>query len=662
MARLARRWWAAAVLVLAAPVVGAASPGAPAFLQPWLTLREAQNALSEHKLDEAQALLDRAEAARIDADLQKRERTRFDLDLLTARTRLHVARNDWAATAATAKARVELAHGDERAAALLDLYTAHASAGDAPAARGVAARLLVDHVSSPAGRTVERAPGPTILSPVQRAQRIQNLIVASRMERALSEARAAPRPELGLDEPLEIATITALVRNGKEQEAARYAAPLAERPGAGLALKKAHAWAVGKAGRAEEASRLYEALVDPLDDPEAKGDVCFLSGFLAYEAHDFARADARLAACATVLEGHSREAAALWYRAWMALQQQKPEARLLLDRLLTKYPSDAEVHKHRYWSGVAAARAGDDQAARRAWDQILRQNPLGYYGLLARRRRGLPPLVMPKVAAPDTTARRGKDAATVEARALFEAGFAEAARAHARDRARGRLRDVARAQSVGDFFYGYRNGPRQLPHPRVKGHHVRGTIGWRASYAEPHRDIVRPAAARHGLAPSLAYAIMRTESGFLEDAVSVAGAVGLMQLMPYSARGMAKALGQEPPAFLDVQDKARVIDLGIAFLARSQKEFGTLWLAAACYNGAPQNVAQWMDKHRGQDPVTFIENIPFRETRNYAKKILASEAVYRGLSTGTVQMALDESRPVPAAPARYTWFPPTDNE
>jgi soluble lytic murein transglycosylase len=161
--------------------------------------------------------------------------------------------------------------------------------------------------------------------------------------------------------------------------------------------------------------------------------------------------------------------------------------------------------------------------------------------------------------------------------------------------------------------------------------------------------------------PFFIYAIMRTESGFDPEARSPVGALGLMQLMPYTGRGMAGLVGQKLP---DPVDPALIrpavsVALGAGFLGRLQAELGSPMLAAAAYNGSPQEVSRWMAAFGHLTPLLFVERMPFKETRNYVKKVLATLAIYRGLAGAEVRLEIPLEA-VGAPPEKLTSFEPVE--
>ncbi|KQX43029.1 hypothetical protein ASD04_03525 [Devosia sp. Root436] len=145
------------------------------------------------------------------------------------------------------------------------------------------------------------------------------------------------------------------------------------------------------------------------------------------------------------------------------------------------------------------------------------------------------------------------------------------------------------------------------------------------------------------------YAIARQESMFQVDAVSSAGARGLMQLMPGTAQDVARKVGVDYSASRLVSDGAYNALLGSTYLgAQLDRYDGSLVLAAAAYNAGPGNADKWINAYGDPradnvDPVIWVELIPFQETRTYVKRVLGNYLVYRqrlGDSPVTLQQAL----------------------
>ena len=148
---------------------------------------------------------------------------------------------------------------------------------------------------------------------------------------------------------------------------------------------------------------------------------------------------------------------------------------------------------------------------------------------------------------------------------------------------------------------------------------------------------------------ALVYGLSRQESEFDPQALSPAGARGLMQLMPTTARMVAKQVGL-PYAPGKLTDPVYNATLGAAHLGDLvENEFGGSYIMSiAAYNAGSSRVRQWVTQYgdprsTAVDPIDWIESIPFSETRNYVQRVMENMEVYRGRLSGTVEpVRIDE--------------------
>jgi len=154
-----------------------------------------------------------------------------------------------------------------------------------------------------------------------------------------------------------------------------------------------------------------------------------------------------------------------------------------------------------------------------------------------------------------------------------------------------------------------------------------------------HADEVNRAAERTKLNPNWIYGVARQESAFQSDARSSAGATGLMQLMPATARSVSKRhrLRYSKNRLLT---PAYNLEIGSRYMRMLLNRYdGNRVLATAAYNAGPHNVNRWLKQYKG--PVDlWIENIPFSETREYVQKVLAYSTIY-SYRLGQLQPILD---------------------
>jgi soluble lytic murein transglycosylase-like protein len=487
-------------------------------------------------------------------------------------------------------------------------------------------------------------------TPEECADRVQAMLRAAMPKRAADVAIACKRDPLP-NEALEVATVTALMRADRVDEGLAFAAKLP----ASDAFTKVRAWALAKANKAKEARDLYAQLSSSTSDPALKAEAAFYAAFSSYESGDLDDAKARFIAGADAMKGSAFEGQGRWY-AGLAdlLRNRAQDAVPTLDALVKDLPSDREAMKHRYWLGRALLDAGDARG-KKELREVASIDPTDYYALLARRRLKLKPIGGAKIAH-DALAKSARDDDDAKrARLLWDLGLDDEARTAGR--ALGdELADIGVQQLVDDAHNGWRRGAKFIPSPRSKNGKLVDDSRWRVSYAAPWIDVVETAAKKHGIAASFVYAIMRTESGFDPRAVSVAGAQGVIQLLPAAAKGACTLAGRPTDDAARIFEAPVAIDLGTALLAAHKRDFGSLALAAAAYNGAAPNVAQWMRDFASlkSDPELFVERIPFRETRDYVKRVLAVEATYRALEGEP--LAIDFPDVIPDAPAKPTHF------
>ena len=157
----------------------------------------------------------------------------------------------------------------------------------------------------------------------------------------------------------------------------------------------------------------------------------------------------------------------------------------------------------------------------------------------------------------------------------------------------------------------------------------------------------------HGLDPYLMTALIAQESTFTPDVRSAANAVGLMQLIPGTARRYARKVGIRYSAATLTQPEANV-RMGMTYFKDLVNRFGGAHFALASYNAGEQRIARWIAASPGLAQDEFIDDIPFPETQNYVKRILGTAEDYRRLyGGGVLQPGLNTPPPAAkAAPAR----------
>lgn len=158
------------------------------------------------------------------------------------------------------------------------------------------------------------------------------------------------------------------------------------------------------------------------------------------------------------------------------------------------------------------------------------------------------------------------------------------------------------------------------------------TLAWR--FPPAYRAQFEKEALENNLDPWLAMAVSRRESAFNPRARSGVGASGLMQLMPATARNVARDVGQDRPTQAMLFDQNVNIGLGTRYLAELLEQFnGNRLLALAAYNAGPHRVDNWLEAEddKAVPADVWVESIPFRETRDYVQAVLTYRVLFIGL-------------------------------
>ena len=323
-----------------------------------------------------------------------------------------------------------------------------------------------------------------------------------------------------------------------------------------------------------------------------------------------------------------------WLAGWLALRfLNRPEAaakhfQAMYERV--RFPISRA--RAAYWRGRAAEASGDGNLAAE-WFRRAAGHPTTFYGQLAGKALSLDSR-FPDAAPPITPEERERfEARTLvqAVRILGEAGDFETMRTFATHLSRkartpgehllvSRLGLAYRAPqiSVGAAKRAWRNGVPLIAE------------AYPLAFGADDTDRVSGA-------PELALllGLARQESELDPQAISRSGAMGLMQLMPATARQVSRKLGMSYSRSRLREDRGYNIALGSTYLAELLETFqGDRALALAAYNAGPNRVAEWLRTYGDPrsdkvDPIDWIELVPFAETRNYIQRVLESTAVYR---------------------------------
>lgn len=170
-------------------------------------------------------------------------------------------------------------------------------------------------------------------------------------------------------------------------------------------------------------------------------------------------------------------------------------------------------------------------------------------------------------------------------------------------------------------------------------------------FIAPYREQAQQAARENMIDEAWVFGLMRQESRFINVARSGVGASGLMQIMPATARWIAKRLGIKRFDPSEMRDPAKNIQFGAFYLKHVQNTLdGSPVLATAAYNAGPSRAQRWRDTSPMESAI-YIESIPFAETRDYVKKVM-SNAMYYAARFGQPSVLLKDR--LGTVPARKT--------
>lgn len=518
---------------------------------------------------------------------------------------------------------------------------------------------------------------PTGAELLTRADALRKANLHRRAVTAHREAEAA----LGITPRGELATVRRARSHYllRENDAAREACeelvrrnPASEYATVCLHVRARVAW------RAGDDEAVLALTREALDDPRHRAsswrdDLLYVRAGFFMEKE---RWDEAVATWETLLRDHGgtpNADQALWKAAWSRHRQGRHgEAVRLFDRVHAQAGDRSLREAGAYWAARATELTGDVGGALARWRAAHLDSPFSFYGqrsrdaLAARSgREALAALddevesrgsVFAHPGAPDlsTTAPGRRHALLVRASAdLADLALPEL-EAHRRlvgdsdalvfALARARLAAGGAAEAyrlIARRFWQYLAAPSRRSDPAL----------WEIVYPRPLPAVLSRHASRHALDPALVAALIRSESWWQADVRSTADARGLMQLIPPTARRLARDEGWadfDPDRLFEPEVNLR---LGTRYLAELLDRFGGDEAAAvAAYNAGEDAVETWWVGFRRDgvtDPVERIERIPYRETRPYVKRVLEAAGWYRwlGAGAGTTSPSAD---PAPA--------------
>jgi soluble lytic murein transglycosylase len=327
-----------------------------------------------------------------------------------------------------------------------------------------------------------------------------------------------------------------------------------------------------------------------------------------------------------------------WQQAWTAAQQgDRPTALRQVEAIQRQAPETMLAPRAAFWQGRWQSQDGQVAAAQAQFQQVLERYPRSYYAWRAAVQLGQPvgdfielrdrqpqldKAAQPRRALPvgspqlQELYRLGLDR---EAWTLWQSEFDRPEQPTPAER----FTDGVIQMGLGDYLDGMAQMERLKTETDPKAQTlVQRPDFWHELYPFPYEGEVAQLSAEAKVNPLLVTALMRQESRFMPGIQSVVGATGLMQLMPETAAEVARELGLKQ---YDLTNPADNIRLGTSYLAHTHN----LWdnnslLAIASYNAGPGAVADWVKRFSLDDLDTFVEQIPYPETRNYIETVFGN--------------------------------------
>ncbi len=358
---------------------------------------------------------------------------------------------------------------------------------------------------------------------------------------------------------------------------------------------------------------------------------------------------------------------ATWRSTWAAYMDRSPEAVPLLKSFIQAYPTSNTVPDALYWLGRAAEREGDAAHARSFYVKASQRFPQSFFGLRAADRlkeidaQPLSPVEIVGVIpdAPTPGPLDGPIPAEVQDRwqravSLRLIGFDSSAElelraANAVAPSPRMLLEAAQAATAAEH-YSVAIALARLAYPQSEAHRPEDmpVAIARILYPLPYFTSVSSAAARNHVDPMIVAGVMRQESAFQPDAVSTAGAVGLMQVLPKTAPHLARRLKLR-------YTRARLFEpdynlqLGTLYLSDLLAQFGGPEVALAAYNAGEDRSKLWTSERAYSEPAEFVESIPFTQTRDYVQIVMRNAEIYHQLGMTAVART---TPPAPVKPGR----------
>ena len=335
----------------------------------------------------------------------------------------------------------------------------------------------------------------------------------------------------------------------------------------------------------------------------------------------------------------SRDAASYWRRTWgVQLSQDAYQWRVraalragdwsMVSKAISSMPPELQKDSTWvYWHGRADKAQGRNEEAQKHFQSIATLS--NFYGLLANEELGQKAMVSDKPIAPkpEELAEASNNTGFQHAFRFFELGL----RFEGNREWNWQLRRMNERQLLAAAEFARQSNV--LDRMVTTADRARVELDFTHRFPSPHDDIMHTAIQPIGLDKAWVYGLIRQESRFIKSARSHVGASGLMQIMPATAKYVARKIGMTSFTLNNLNDTHTNITLGTQYLNMVLTNLGgSQTLATAAYNAGPGRPRLWRSSLERQiEGAIFAETIPFSETRTYVKNVLANATWYAAL-------------------------------
>ncbi|HIK03524.1 MAG TPA: transglycosylase SLT domain-containing protein [Trichormus sp. M33_DOE_039] len=309
--------------------------------------------------------------------------------------------------------------------------------------------------------------------------------------------------------------------------------------------------------------------------------------------------------------------------------------------IVTENPDSILAPRAGFWVGKWANNLGKEQEAKAAYEYVITHFPQSYYAWRSANMLGLnvgdftnvrqlQPEVVPRQRPVPTAGSDsfkelyllGQDR---DAWLQWEAEYVNKQQPTVAEQFTEGLMRLARGENLSGINFISKLEDRETPEEQADYQELsKQIIYWQARYPFPYLQTIEKWSSQRQLNPLLVTALMRQESRFESKIKSVAGATGLMQVMPDTGKWIASKI-QVDSKTLDLENPNDNIMLGTWYLNYTHEQYNNnSMLAIASYNAGPGNVSRWLKTLPNQDPDEFVESIPFDETRNYVRQVFGN--------------------------------------